>query len=102
MVVGVSKTLEVVDLEKLDADECEGGVQAFSALMYQYGGVLDARVLVTLWLASISMPRIAKYFDEKRKEKAFDAQAGHPPQAGGLKAVPAPTAPLPIAESPLS
>lgn len=67
LVTGVSKAAELVDSYPLDADEKEGGTQAFSALMYQYGGELDARVLVALWLAGVTIPRVL-YHLKKEKE----------------------------------
>jgi hypothetical protein len=76
LVGGVSKIAEVMDTLPLDADEKEGGVQAFSALLYQYGGELDARVLVGLWLAGVTLPRVLhaiKKMQEEEKRKKSEA-----------------------------
>jgi len=74
LVGGVSKALELKLPPKLDADEIEGGTQAFSALLYQYGGALDARVLVAMWVAGVTLPRVLMLMEEKKR-----AQPSHSP-----------------------
>ena len=69
LVSGVSKVAEVLDTPPLDPDEKEGGVQAFSALLYQYGGELDARVLVGLWIAGVTLPRVLHTMKKQKEEK---------------------------------
>lgn len=68
--IGLSKVCEVVGVQKLDGDEIEGGTVAFSGLMYQYGGQLDARVLVALWLIGVTLPRAIQKLTEKPKQNA--------------------------------
>lgn len=70
LVTGVSRLCEEVGSIPLDSDERQGGEQAFAALMYQYGGQLDARVLVALWVVGVTLPRViheVKKRDAKKK-----------------------------------
>lgn len=76
LIHGTSKVLEHVNTDKLDSIEREGGIQAFSALMYQYGGELDARVLVAMWIVGVSLPRVIKALEDKRAKEAKQRQAG--------------------------
>lgn len=69
LVLAVSKTCEVVKTDPLSPQEMASGEMAFGALMYQYGASLDAKVLVTLWIAGISAPRMLQYLDRKLDEK---------------------------------
>ena len=57
LVSGVSRVFVELDAEPLDAEEKEGGKLALAALMYQYGGQLDARLLVAMWIAGVALPR---------------------------------------------
>ena len=70
LVGGVSRVYERKLPPKLDADEIEGGTQAFSALLYQYGGALDARVLVVLWIVGTLLPRLLQYLEDREKKTA--------------------------------
>jgi hypothetical protein len=58
----------------LDGDEQEGGVQAFSALLYQYGAQVDARILVALWVAGVTVPRVIHALKERNKAKVPPAE----------------------------
>jgi hypothetical protein len=69
MLHAISKLCEAVDTDPLDKDEIESGSTALGALMYQYGAMLDARVLVTIWLASVSLPRVTQYLEAKQKKE---------------------------------
>lgn len=79
LVTGVSKAAELMDTYPLDADEKEGGTQAFSALMYQYGGELDARVLVALWVAGVSIPRVLHHLKKEKEARELRKRPTHPP-----------------------
>lgn len=57
LVSGVSRVFVELEAEPLDAEEKEGGKLALAALMYQYGGQLDARLLVAMWIAGVALPR---------------------------------------------
>jgi hypothetical protein len=59
-------------IDPLDKAEKEGGNYAMSALLYQYGADMDAKVLCALWILGISTPRllqIAAENSEKKKAK---------------------------------
>lgn len=71
---GISRLCKAAGTDELDKEEKESGEIAFSALMYQYGAMLDARVLVALWVAGVSIPRITQYL-ESQEEKRRQAQA---------------------------
>lgn len=64
---GISRLSAVAGTEPLDKDEIASGEIAFAALAYQYGAMLDARVLVALWLGGVTVPRVVQYFENKRK-----------------------------------
>jgi len=82
LVGGISKICETLDSMPLDADEKEGGIQAFSALLYQYGGELDARVLVALWVAGVTMPRVLHYMQKDKAAKARQRDFGQAQRGG--------------------
>jgi len=65
---GISRLAQQADVDPLDADEIASGEIAFSALLYQYGGMLDARVLVVLWLAGVSVSRVPQYIAARNKK----------------------------------
>ena len=67
LVGGVSKTMETLGTSPLDDAEKEGGTQAFSAVLHQYGGQLDARVLLALWVVGVTLPRVAEYAEARSK-----------------------------------
>lgn len=69
LVLATSKVCELAKTDPLSDKEKEGGEMAFSALLYQYGASLDAKVLVALWIAGISTPRLLQYLDRKLDEK---------------------------------
>lgn len=66
----ISRVSEACHASPLDSDEIESGTVAFAALMYQYGAMLDARVLVALWVASVSIPRIPEVMEYYKQKKA--------------------------------
>lgn len=77
---GISRLATTLDTEPLDKDELDSGIIAFSALMYQYGAMLDARVLITLWLVGITLPRVIERLQKDRdKEKQKKLAAAAPP-----------------------
>jgi hypothetical protein len=80
ILLGISRLATTVGTAPLDKEEIDSGTIAFAALMYQYGAMLDARVLVTLWLASVSIPRAMEYAENRRKadEKAKHANDAKP------------------------
>lgn len=59
--------------DALDAQEREGGEIAFAALATQYGAMLDARILVAVWLTSVTLPRVEQ-FVRVRREKAMERE----------------------------
>ena len=69
LVGGMSRIAEEIGTKAFDADEREGGINAFSALMYQYGAQMDARVLVAMWVAGVSMPRIIHAVKEAKDKR---------------------------------
>ncbi len=69
----VSKMAEVAGTSPLDKTEHQSGEIAFGALIYQYGGKLDARVLGLLWFLAVSVPRVIEYLEKKDKEKKLAA-----------------------------
>jgi hypothetical protein len=77
IMMGISRLCKTLDVEPLDKEESESGTIAWSALMYQAGGMLDARVLVLLWVAGVSLPRALDYFEKReakrRHQKLMDA-----------------------------
>jgi hypothetical protein len=66
LINGLAKTLKTSELDK---EERESGITAISATFYQMGGMLDARVLLLLWLTSVSMPRSIEYMERINKER---------------------------------
>jgi len=76
ILLGISRLAKSVDTDPLDLDEIRSGETAWAALMYQYGAMLDARVLVALWCAGIGIPRVVQYMEaqkEKRKRTSIDS-----------------------------
>lgn len=69
---GISRLSEELDNLPMDESEREGGELAFSALIYQYGGQLDARVLVGMWVIGFSLPRILHAVKKKRKQQVME------------------------------
>jgi hypothetical protein len=57
----------------LDAEEKEDGTFAFSALLYEEGAELSARLLVALWLISVISLRVMEFFEKKQREKELKA-----------------------------
>lgn len=72
-----SRLCRSIDVSPLDEEETESGTLAFSALLYQYGAELDARVLVVLWLLSIGVPRAAEYFEKRATRIKIQKAAGY-------------------------
>jgi hypothetical protein len=70
---GVSKLAEVMGTSPLDVAEREGGTLSFAALLYQYGGELDARILFAMWVAGVTIPRLAEYAKKRSEAKALGA-----------------------------
>lgn len=67
-VVGaVSSGFELLKTSPLNVQEREHGEFAIAALLYQEGADLDAKLLVLLWAASVSAPRLAEMALNKRK-----------------------------------
>lgn len=64
---GVSGALEAAGSAPLSAKEHQEGTFAFSALAYQYGAQMDARLLVAFWLAGVSLPRITSALRDRKK-----------------------------------
>lgn len=75
ILMGISRMAKVLDTDPLDKDEIESGEVAFAALMYQYGAMLDARVLVALWIAGVSIPRAMQYMEGRKKKETMHKQA---------------------------
>lgn len=69
LITGLSRISSELGSYPLDAEEQAGGVQAFSALMYQYGAQMDARVLVAMWIAGVTTPRVIHLLKERNKAK---------------------------------
>jgi hypothetical protein len=63
----ISRLAVALETSALDPEEIESGTVAFAALMHQYGAMLDARILVALWVASVSIPRAIEKVEAKRK-----------------------------------
>ena len=84
----VEKLNEFMDMEKLDEDEREAGIEAISALFYQESASLDARHLVALWLLTTEVPRVIVMLEKKSKEKKktpmekLEAQLAEEPKNG--------------------
>jgi len=72
---GISRLASSAGTDPLDKAEIDSGEVAFAALMFQYGALLDARVLVALWLAGVTVPRGIQYLERKQKEKAAQAES---------------------------
>lgn len=60
IVSGIDSIYRIAELEGLSSDEKDAGATAFAALIYQYGGMTNAWVLVGLWLASTTIPRVGQ------------------------------------------
>jgi hypothetical protein len=60
---------KVTKTQELDKEERESGNTAFAAMFYQMGGQLDARVLLALWITSVSLPRSIEYMERLTKER---------------------------------
>lgn len=72
VLTGLSKVCEGLDMEPLDSVEKETGAEAFAALAYQSGALLDGRVLVALWIAGVMLPRAVQRIHEgKHKAPAL-------------------------------
>ncbi len=69
ILVGISRMAKTMGTDPLDKEEIDSGTIAWSALMYQYGAMLDARVLVGLWCAGVAVPRAIQYMENKAKEE---------------------------------
>jgi hypothetical protein len=67
LIQGASKVAVALGTSRLDDQEVETGTQAWAALLYQYGAQMDARVLVLLWVAGVSIPRVSEYFETRAK-----------------------------------
>ncbi len=74
ILMGISRMAKTLDTDPLDKDEIESGEVAFAALMYQYGAMLDARVLVALWVAGVSIPRALQYMEQRKKKETLHKQ----------------------------
>lgn len=66
---GISRLAKTVGTEPLDKEEIDSGTVAFSALMYQAGGMLDARVLVAMWLGGVTIPRVIQFAEAQEEKK---------------------------------
>lgn len=65
----ISAICEIAGTSPLDKEEKAQGELAFAAMLYQYGGDLDARVLVALFLAGISTSRLAEFAANRKNKK---------------------------------
>jgi len=83
-VKGYSRILEtglggLIEAEALDEEEKVLGLQAFSAAIYQLGGLQDWRVLMLIFATSTLAPRATKRqirrVQEKRQASAAAVQA---------------------------
>lgn len=80
---GISRIASHVGASPLDKDETDSGTIAWSALLYQQGGMLDARVLVLMWTLGVSIPRTLEYFENKKKREEEEKR-----KALGMPALP--------------
>jgi membrane protein implicated in regulation of membrane protease activity len=60
----------LIEAEALDEEEKMLGLQAFSASIYQLGGLQDWKVLMALFAVSTIAPRATKRAVKRREEKA--------------------------------
>jgi hypothetical protein len=74
LITGVSHICTELGSIPLDGDEQEGGVQAFSALLYQYGAQVDARILVGLWVAGVTVPRVIHALKDRNRAARLRAE----------------------------
>lgn len=77
IISGISRLSATMGTQPLDAEEKDSGTMAFAALMYQSGGMLDARTLVALWLAGVTMPRVVAYAEgaaERKRRRELEAR----------------------------
>lgn len=69
----VDKIYELLEMDTLDNEEKEAGIEAFSTLMYEESARLNGRILVATWLGTTAIPRaivkINKTLEEKKKTK---------------------------------
>ena len=73
VVTGSSSILKSLEVTPLSNDETEDGIEAFSALAYQYGAKIDARIIVLVWLLAILVSRVPEYL-ELRKKRRLEAK----------------------------
>jgi hypothetical protein len=74
VISGISKLAEAAGTEPLDTEEKDSGLTAFSALMYQSGGMLDARTLVAMWVAGVTIPRAVSFMEKRQEAKERKAR----------------------------
>lgn len=100
VVIGVSKLAEVYGASPLDRNEQAGGELSIAAVLYQYGGQLDALVLLFMWLLGVMIPRFVEVKKRQREEEEAKA-AGQLPCAPSvqLPAKAAPPAPVLVPKS---
>lgn len=73
LVPALSKTMQFFGTDPLDADERAMTTFSLSALAYQYGGKVDARVMCLATAIGIASPRIIKALMEGEKKKTEQA-----------------------------
>ena len=70
IVATADRTAAYFEVSRLDAEEKEDGTFAFSALLYEEGAELSARLLVALWLISVLSLRVMEFFERREARKA--------------------------------
>lgn len=69
----VDKIYELTDMGKLDDEEREAGIEAFSTLLYEESAKMSGRILVVTWLGMTAVPRaivrVDKAIEERKKTK---------------------------------
>jgi hypothetical protein len=84
---GVSKLAVTLETSPLDEEETDSGTIAFSALMYQYGANMDARVLVGLWCVSVIVPRLTEYAQKQKERRVKQNSQTEKPVSGTVVSI---------------
>ncbi len=69
LISGLSGLCEVFETKPLNGAEQECGTMAFSALLYENGGNINATTLVLMFLGGITAPRIAEHRMKAARKK---------------------------------
>lgn len=77
VVHGISHIATSLDVDALDENETEDGIEATSSLAAQYGMEIDARIMFALWVLSLLVSRIPQWITHQ-KEKAEKRKRENP------------------------